>query len=367
MKILRILIIRLLIRIVRIFYRAKSDNNAKLANDPRIDPRIKKNFWFDLPPREHFKDRDEMMKYHNSAYIKKEIRLFEKFSEIYDDIKIAPKKGLIIETKKVKSHPDGNIINLQFIRPDNEEILPCIYYIHGGGMEYLSCYYGNYRAWGRLLAHQNVAVVMVDFRNATIPSSVPEVAEFPAGLNDCISGLKWTHENSNLLKIDKSKIIVAGESGGGNLTLATGMALKKENNISLIKGLFALCPYIAGIWPLESNPSSITNNGIFLDLNDNPGPIAYGIQELHNKNPLAWPGFASIEDVQGLPPTCIHVNECDPLRDEGYNFYRLLKEAKVETVFTEAMGTIHGTELFVTMCPDVSIKAAKDIAKFSRS
>ena len=65
-----------------------------------IDPRIKKNFWFDLPPREHFKDRDEMMKYHNSAYIKKEIRLFEKFSEIYDDIKIAPKKGLIIETKK---------------------------------------------------------------------------------------------------------------------------------------------------------------------------------------------------------------------------------------------------------------------------
>jgi acetyl esterase/lipase len=44
---------------------------------------------------------------------------------------------------------------------------------------------------------------------------------------------------------------------------------------------------------------------------------------------LAWPGFAQREDVEGLPPVVISVNECDPLRDEGINFYRLLLDSGV--------------------------------------
>ena len=52
----------------------------------------------------------------------------------------------------------------------------------------MSCYDGNYRAWAKIIAAQGVAVAMVDFRNALEPSSVPEVAPFPAGLNDCVSG-----------------------------------------------------------------------------------------------------------------------------------------------------------------------------------
>ena len=58
------------------------------------------------------------------------------------------------------------------------------------------------------------------------PSSAPEVAPFPAGLNDCVSGLKWVHANAARLDIDPARIVVAGESGGGNLTLATGLKLQ---------------------------------------------------------------------------------------------------------------------------------------------
>ena len=76
-------------------------------------------------------------------------------------------------------------------------------------------------------------------------SSVPEVAPFPAGLNDCVSGLKWVVANAGQLGIDPARIIVAGESGGGNLTLATGLKLKQDGELGLIKGLYALCPYIA--------------------------------------------------------------------------------------------------------------------------
>ena len=40
--------------------------------------------------------------------------------------------------------------------------------------------------------------------------------------------------------------------------------------------------------------------------------------------------FATEEDVKGLPKTYILVNEMDPLRDEGVNFYRLLRESDVD-------------------------------------
>ena len=104
-------------------------------------------------------------------------------------------------------------------------------------MATLSCYDGNYRAWARVIAAQGVAVAMVDFRNCISPSSVPEVAPFPAGLNDCVSGLEWVAREAEALKIDRTHIIIAGESGGGNLTIATGLKLKQDGKPSLIRGL----------------------------------------------------------------------------------------------------------------------------------
>ena len=154
---------------------------------------------------------------------------------------IAPSAGLSVRTERFTSSPDGNSVNIQFIRPANDKILPCVYYNHGGGMATTSCYYGNYRAWGRMIAAQGVAVAMVDFRNAVRASSAPDVAPYPAGLNDCVSGLKWVHANASKLSIDTSRLIVAGESGGGNLTLATGLKLLRSGDIGLVQGLYMRC------------------------------------------------------------------------------------------------------------------------------
>jgi len=91
-----------------------------------------------------------------------------------------------------------------------------------------------------------------------------------------VSWLKWLHANRETLGIDTSRIIVAGESGGGNLTLATGLQLLQDGDADLAKGLYALCPYIAGEWPLEQNPSSTENNRVILDLHYNNRGIGYG-------------------------------------------------------------------------------------------
>ncbi|HEY5153315.1 MAG TPA: alpha/beta hydrolase fold domain-containing protein, partial [Acidimicrobiales bacterium] len=290
---------------------------GKITEDPRIDPRIKALMGaFPEGALDDVASREQLLELVNQPDAQAETEQVTALLDLIDDETIAPTAGLDISTVEFRSEPDGNSVKIQLIRPQSDGPLPCVYYIHGGGMQTMSCFLGMYRSWGRLLAHQSVAVAMVDFRNCLTPSSAPEVEPFPAGLDDCVSGVKWVHAHADELGIDPAHLIVAGESGGGNLTLATGLKLKQDGDLGLIRGLYALCPYIAGSWPQDRYPSSTENNGILLDLHNNRGAMAYGIEAFDGKNPLAWPAFASEEDVAGLVPTVISVNECDPLRDE---------------------------------------------------
>ena len=335
--------------------------------DPRLDPRLKA-ILAAIPQDEpsDVDSRDTLVAEANSEVARQLAETFSVFMDLCDTEEAAPSAGLRVDTEQFTSSPDGNTINLRITRPDHDETLACIYYIHGGGMSNMSCFDGMYRGWAKLMAANDVAVVMVDFRNSLVASSAPEVAPFPAGLNDCVSGFRWVRAHAAQLHIDPARIVVAGESGGGNLTLATGLKLKQDGDLGQVKGLYALCPYIAGQWPSPDSPSSIENNGILLNLHSNRGAMSYGIEAFTERNPLAWPSFATVDDVAGFPPTVISVNECDPLRDEGINFYRLLLRAGVAARGRQVMGTMHGTEIFTIACPEISRDTARDIAAFAR-
>ena len=221
-----------------------------VAGDIRLDPRLKAILaGIPVRPAGDVDSRETLLAEANSQAARQRAELLRSFMDLCDTEDAAPSAGLRVYSEKVVSEPDGNTINLQVIRPDHDEAVACVYYIHGGGMATMSCYDGAHRGWGKIIAANGVAVVMVDFRNSVVPSSVPEVAPFPAGLNDCVSGLKWVAANARHLSIDPARVIVAGESGGGNLALATGLKLKQDGELGLIKGLYAMCPYIAGQWP----------------------------------------------------------------------------------------------------------------------
>lgn len=341
---------------------------TKLLKDPRVDPRIKKAFGdFGQPVGPDVSSREEiieqMLSAEGQAIVAEEAAFFASTA-----CKVAaPTEGLIVTTETFVSSPDGNQVKIQFIRPEGDEVLPCIYYTHGGGMVYLSAFQENYQAWGRIMALQGVAVAMVDFRNALLPSSAPEVAPFPAGLNDCVSGLKWVHAHADKLGIDPDRIIIAGDSGGGNLAIATALKLNKTGELSILKGIYALCPFIAGQWPHEEHPSTHENDGIFISIANNRIVQAYGIEAFHARDPLAWPLFATAEDVKGFPQTVISVNECDPLRDEGVSFYRMLLQAGVPARCRQIMGTVHATEVFPVCAPDISHTTANDMAYLART
>lgn len=343
---------------------------SKLTDDPRIDPRIKATMGFLPPPvpQDDVVDRAALLIEANKPEAIAMLQEMEAGMEMLDDENIAPSAGLDVATFEFTSALDGNQVKIQYIRPEGDDPLPLVYYIHGGGMQTMSAFNGLYRSWGRIIANQGVAVAMVDFRNCLTPSSTDSVEPFPAGLNDCVAGLKHMIAQAADHGVDTDHVIVAGESGGGNLTLATGLQLLQDGDIGLIRGLYALCPYIAGEWPQDRFPSSTENNGLLLDLHDNRGRQAYGIEAFEDENPLAWPSFATEDDVKGLPPTMISVNECDPLRDEGIEFYRLLLDAGVEGAqCRQVMGTIHGTEIFSIACPDVSYETAASIARWART
>ena len=336
------------------------------ADDRRLDPRVK---WalrnVPVTALGDVDTRERLLEISNSP---KAIALRDKMEALYDTLdteEVASSTGLTITTHDVISAPDGNTIKIRFVRPESDETLPCVYYIHGGGMQNGSAFGAMYRVWARVLAAQGVAVAMVDFRNCVTPSSVPEVEPFPAGLNDCVSGLKWLVSQAGVLGVDAERFVVAGESGGGNLTLATGMQLLRDGDIGLISGLYALCPYIAGRWPQDRYPSSVENEGILLNLHHNRGAVAYGIEQFEAENPLAWPAFATVDDVAGLPRTFISVNEADPLRDEGVEFYRLLLDAGVPAQCRTVMGTSHGMDVFTAVLPDISRETAASIARFA--
>ncbi|MCY3572528.1 MAG: alpha/beta hydrolase [Chloroflexi bacterium] len=343
---------------------------SRMMEDPRIDPRFKAAFGqmraFPLP---NFDSRDELVAAMNRPEVLQGLREAQLFTAREAEA-VAPSKGLTITTETFVSEPDGNTIKVSLMRPQlgdqSDGPLPCVYYIHGGGMAVTSAFDVGYQAWGRMIANQRVAVAMVDFRNCVVPSSAPEIAPYPAGLNDCVSGLRWLISQADEFGIDAGRILVAGSSGGGNLALALGLRLTREGDAGLVKGLYAMCPDIAGSRPRDDLPSSIENNDVWLDSHSNFSRLGYGMDAFEAQDPEAWPLFATEEHVQGFPETVISVNECDPLRDEGIEFYRLLLRAGQRARCRQVMGTIHGGDNMVLPCTDLALATTRDMAALAR-
>src|SRR4051794_12449093 len=130
---------------------------SKIAADPRIDPRIKALFgWPDRPPAGDIASREALIAEANSPQALAGEAAMQVLFAACDSEDNAPSAGLVIRTETIVSAPDGNAIRLQIIRPDTAETLPCVYYIHGGGMQTMSCFDGMYRGWGKIIAAQGV-------------------------------------------------------------------------------------------------------------------------------------------------------------------------------------------------------------------
>ncbi len=144
----------------------------------------------------------------------------------------------VVSTTEVISGVDGNDISLYIHKPkDQSGPQPCVVHLHGGGMVLMTATDPGFVRWRNSMAEAGLVVVGVEFRNG---GGCLGNHPFPAGLNDCASALQWTHKNRAALNI--SNIVVSGESGGGNLSLATTLKAKQEGWLACIDGVYAMCP-----------------------------------------------------------------------------------------------------------------------------
>lgn len=267
---------------------------------------------------------------------------------------------------------DGNDIKLYISKPaGTTSPLPAVLYIHGGGMVTGTTINQVHDAWRHDLAHQGLVAMAVDFRNAYLPGGIHH--PFPAGLNDCFSALEWIHGHRSQLGI--SKLVIQGESGGANLSLATTLKAKKEGKLDAIDGVYASIPYISGDyhhskeWMLEHYPSMVENDEYLIGCHMMALSVAwYDPGHKNKENPLAWPSYATVEDLKGLPPHVVIVNELDPLRDEGWEYFRKLQDAGNAVVGKMNFGTVHGAELiFRQAVPQARMDQVRDIKGFAYS
>jgi len=261
---------------------------------------------------------------------------------------------------------DGNDVTLYISRPDRAGLLPAVVHLHGGGMAIGSATDVGYMRGREYLAATGLVVVGVEFRNS---GGKLGPHPYPAGLKDCAAGVRWVSANRSDLGV--THLIVSGESGGGNLTLTVALQAKRQGWLDEIAGVYAQCPYISNRWheAPDDLPSLQECDGYFINRQQLAvmGTI-YDPTGENARDATAFAGMATDEELVGLPPHVISVNELDPLRDEGLVYYRRLVRAGVPAVGRMVVGTCHGGDLlFPGVMPEVFAASMRDVSGFAKS
>ncbi len=184
-------------------------------------------------------------------------------------------------------------------------------YLHGGG--FVSGSGGFYLPLAaHLSAAAKCAVLLPDYRLA------PE-HRFPAGLDDCVLAHNWMVANGPAGPAPARATFVAGDSAGGNLTLATLLALR-DRRLPLPAGGIPISPCTD--WTLASDSLQTVLDPI---ISAKTMPVFrdhYLLGTADPRLPLASPAFG---DYRGLPPLLIQVGEHEMLRDDSI---RVAKKAR---------------------------------------
>jgi acetyl esterase/lipase len=344
------------------------DPSRSLKDDPRADPRLVAAlavFGLDGPGEPATVSVSSTLAEMRQWCDESEVGFEAMFAALMEGLPAIA--GVTRETVTIPGQ-GGHEISLYVHKPESPAgALPCVYHVHGGGMVLLEAAGPCYQRWRDELAATGLVVVGVEYRNG---AGKLGPHPFPAGLQDCADGLRWVA--GHLGDLGASHVVVSGESGGANLSLALAHKAKREGWLDVIRGVYAQCPYIAGgDWAeLPARlPSLRENAGYFISPDTFPVMAeVYDPGGANAADPTCWPARATDADLEGLPPHVISVNELDPLRDEGIEYYRRLRDAGVSAVGRVVLGTCHATDVFFAAAiPDVHAASLRDVSGFAHS
>ncbi|MFX1323620.1 MAG: alpha/beta hydrolase [Promethearchaeota archaeon] len=213
---------------------------------------------------------------------------------------------------EIKSTRLGKI-PAEWVIPPNSVEDRLILHIHGGGW-ILGSPLIERKITSKFVKATNLKLLSIDYRLA------PEYP-FPTPLEDCVTAYNWLLSNG----FKSENIIIAGESAGGNLALATLLKLKDQGT-NLPAGAICLSPL---------TDMTLSDDSFFENATTDPGlsdigmfwwPVSYLAGE-DPHNPYVSPLFG---DLSGLPPILIQVSTCEMLYSDASRFVEKAKKAGVD-------------------------------------
>lgn len=226
-------------------------------------------------------------------------------------------------------------------------------YLHGGG--FVSGSGGFYLTLAaHISAAAKCAVLLPDYRLA------PEHA-FPAGLDDCVAAHDWIVTNGPDGPGAANATFIAGDSAGGNLTLATLLALRDRKRPMPAGGipLSATTDLTLASESLEKVYDPIISSRtmpIFRDL-------YLGKGKTDPRNPLASPVFG---DYRGIPPLLIQAGEHEMLRDDSIRVAKKARADGIEVTLEVWPGMFHVFQSHEPLLPEAR-ESIEHMAEFMRS
>ncbi len=249
-------------------------------------------------------------------------------------------------TEDVTVPVDGGTIGARVYHPHGEQDVrrPLVLFLHGGG--FVFCDIESHDGFCRLVARSlDAVVVSVDYRRA------PE-HRAPTAAEDAYAALLWAVAHADELSVDVDRVLVAGDSAGGNLAAVTCL-LARDRGGPAIAGQVLLYPVLD---PSCSAPSYAEfGEGWF---NTAAAMRWYWDQYLGDAAPSPVTAPALAEDLSGLPPAIVVIAGNDPLRSEGEAYAERLASAGVPTTARIHAGLFHG---FATILPLRAAAAAREL------
>jgi acetyl esterase len=226
---------------------------------------------------------------------------------------------------------EGRRIPLRLYRSRSASRSTVVVFCHGGG--WMQCDLDTHDRMCRLLAASLPSIVVsVGYRLA------PE-AKYPAGLHDCYAALCWTADNAERIGADPSRIVLSGDSAGGNLAAATAI-LARDRGRPAVGGQLLLYP-VTDVSSFERRSYRDYREGYMLT----PGDMAW-YRDLYVSDPtqvfdpLVSPLLC--RNLSRLPAAHVVTAEFDILRDEGERFAARLSDSGVLVTCARYNGMIHG-------------------------
>jgi acetyl esterase len=252
--------------------------------------------------------------------------------KVLDDLQAAPIDLLPVDEQWVTVPASVGDVQVRLVSPPGAEgPLPAILFMHGGGW-----ILGNAATHDRLVREfavgVNAVVAFVEYDRS------PE-AQYPVAIEQGYAAAQWLGREGSKYGIDASRLAVAGDSVGGNMTAALAIMASERGDVRFLQQSMFYPVTDAG---MDTGTYTEFATGHYLTAKamewfwDAYIPDVARRSEIH-----ASPLQATLEQLSGLPPAFVAVDEVDVLRDEGEAYAAKLRAAGVPVTTVRYDGTIH--------------------------